>query len=88
MYNYISSVEDENLYQVQEVERDAQQFVIKKLKRWKYKFENEEDYVTTYNAIKKQYENNINIAKLKYGKFYKFKINRKIKKQKNKQKLQ
>lgn len=80
MNNYISSREDKNLYLMQEVERDAQLFTIKKMFKWRFKYENEKEFENTYKLIKYQFEKSEQDAKDKYGAFYKSKINRAIKK--------
>ena len=82
MRAYVSSNDDKNLYQIQEVERDAQIFVLKKLGSWRHKYDEEQDFVRTYGALKKQFDKNENAAKQKYGSFYRAKINREIRRRK------
>ena len=78
MANYVSSKQDKNLYAMQEIERDAQLFTLKKLKRWYRKFAKEDDFLYTYDAIKHQFDENERKAKERYGRFYRYKINREI----------
>lgn len=80
MENYVASGEDAELYRMQEVERDAQKFAIKKLEKWSYKFRNEDDFWLVLNNLKRRFEETEMQAKEKYGKFYRHKIRRKINK--------
>lgn len=79
---YVSSAEDSSLYRMQEVERDAQLFAIKHLKRWRRKYENEEDFERTFEIMKRQYNLAEEKAIKKYGKFYRYKIRKEIKNKK------
>jgi len=78
MQKYVRYSEDEELYKMQEIERDAQKFALKKLNAWKHKFRNEEDFWIVFNGLVGLYEQNEQDARVKYGMFYKNKIRRKI----------
>ena len=67
------------MYNNQSIERDAQQFTIKKLSRLARKYRNERDFAYTLHANQKRYETAEDDARKKYGMFYKFKIQQKIK---------
>ena len=75
---YFSSSKDNVIYNNQAVERDAQKYSIKFLK--KHSYDNDPDYVKTFNAVLGRYENADDEARKKFGIFYKYKINRQIKK--------
>ncbi len=75
---YFSSTTDDIMYNNQSIERDAQKFSIKFLKKHKYK--DDQDYIDTLNAVIYRYENAEIEAKEKYGMFYKFKIENNVKK--------
>lgn len=74
---YFSSSTDNLMYNNQTVERDAQKYSIKFLKKHKY---DDPDYVKTYNAVLDRYEKADEDARKKYGLFYKQKINRNVRK--------
>lgn len=74
---YFSSSTDNLMYNNQAVERDAQKYSIKFLKKHKY---DDPDYVKTYNAVLDRYEKADEDARKKYGLFYKQKINRNVRK--------
>lgn len=81
---YISSNEDVLLYNNQEVERDAQKYTIKMLKKLAYKYRNEEDFQKTLDRNIYRYEVSDDEARRKYGIFYKQKMRRQVnKKSKN-----
>lgn len=80
--NYFSSSEDNLMYNNQAIERDAQQFTIKKLSRLARKYRNERDFAYTLHANKMRYENADDDARKKYGMFYKFKIDRNVRNKK------
>lgn len=75
---YFSSSSDNLMYNNQAVERDAQKYSIKFLK--KHQYNNDSDYIKTYNAVIDRYERADEDARRKYGLFYKQKINRKVRK--------
>ena len=75
---YVSSSEDRVLYNNQEVERDAQKYTIKWLKKLAYKYKNEQDFHKTLERNEYRYEKADEDARKKYGLFYKFKMRRKI----------
>lgn len=74
---YFSSTTDNLMYNNQAVERDAQKFSIKFLKKHKY---DDSDYINTYNAVLDRYERADEDARRKYGLFYKQKINKNVRK--------
>ena len=80
MQKYVPSAEDSELYSMQEVERDAQKFALRKMKAWKRKFEKEEDFWLIYENLQKRFTLAEQEAKEKYGKFYKHKIRKRINK--------
>ena len=73
---YFSSSADNVMYNNQAIERDAQKFSIKFLKKHSYP---DEEYKETLELVKYRYENAEIQAKKEYGMFYKFKIEKKIK---------
>jgi len=77
---YISSNDDKLLYNTQEVERDAQKYTIKMLRKLEYKYRYEEDFYKTLERNEYRYNKADEDAKEKYGMFYKFKMHRKINK--------
>lgn len=79
-HSYVSSSEDRVLYNNQEVERDAQKYTIKWLRKLSYKYKNEKDFQNTLRRNEYRYENAENEARKKYGLFYKSKMRKKIEK--------
>ena len=79
-YGYYSSSTDNLMYNNQSVERDAQKYSLKILKKYKGKYNGEKDYRDTYDAVLYRYEQSDIQARKEYGLFYKAKIERKIKK--------
>ncbi len=77
---YFSSKEDSTIYGFQPIERDAQKYAIKQLRRQGFRFHGEEDYAITIESMKNRYENAEKNARKQHGLFYKFKIKRKINK--------
>jgi len=77
---YISSSEDNILYNNQEVERDAQKYTINMLKKLEYKYYKEDDYYKTLKRNEYRYDKAEQDARNKYGIFYKQKMRRKINK--------
>ena len=77
---YISSNQDSVLYNNQSVERDAQKYTIKWLKKLSSKYKNEKDFHKTLDRNEYRFENAEIQARKKYGLFYKLKMNKKIKK--------
>lgn len=73
---YFTSSADDVMYNNQAIERDAQKFSIKFLKKHKYP---DQDYIDTLNAVRYRYDQAEVNAKKKYGFFYKFKIEKNIK---------
>ncbi len=76
---YFSSTADNLMYNNQAVERDAQKYSIKILKKFKGKYGNEEDYNYTLQAVVGRYEKSDAEARKKFGLFYKQKIEKNIK---------
>ncbi|MBQ7579307.1 MAG: hypothetical protein IJT25_02105, partial [Clostridia bacterium] len=79
---YFSSNTDATIYSFQPIERDAQKFTIKMLKKLAYKYRNDEAFAQTLKANLYRYEQAELDAKKEYGLFYKHKINKKIESQK------
>lgn len=73
---YFTSTTDELMYNNQAIERDAQKYSIKFLKKHKYP---DEDYLETFNAVRYRYEQAELDARKKYGVFYKHKIEKNVK---------
>ncbi len=78
-FGYFSSSADNVMYNNQSIERDAQKYSLKLLKRHKGKYQAEEDFQNTYNAVLYRYEQADIDARKKYGIFYKQKIEKNIK---------
>ncbi len=76
---YFSSSTDNLMYNNQAVERDAQKYSIKLLKRHKGKYENEQDFQQTLDAVVGRYEQADLDARKKFGFFYKQKIEKQVK---------
>lgn len=72
---YFSSSSDNLMYNNQSVERDAQKYSIKFLKKHKYK---EQDYYDTYDAVLYRYNQADLDARKEYGIFYKYKIEKNV----------
>ncbi len=77
---YFSSSTDNVMYNNQSIERDAQKYSIKFLKKYAGKYKHEEDWVNTFNAVTYRYDNADDEARKEYGWLYKFKIESNIKK--------
>lgn len=76
---YFSSSTDRIMYNNQAVERDAQKYSIKFLKKYRGKYGSEEDFKNTYRLVVYRYEQAELEAKKAYGMFYKHKIEKNIK---------
>lgn len=74
---YFSSTTDKLMYNNQAVERDAQKYSIKFLKKHKYE---DLDYKNTLDVVIDRYERADEDARKKYGIFYKHKINKNVRK--------
>jgi len=79
-FGYFSSSKDNLMYNNQSVERDAQKYSLKILKKFKGKYNSEKDYRNTYEAVLYRYEQADIEARKEYGIFYKHKIEKNIKK--------
>jgi len=75
---YIPSEENLTDYNIQAVERDAQGYTLKMLKRLAFKFRNEEAFHAALYANQRRYDDSEFEARKKYGAFYKRKIDKKI----------
>lgn len=75
---YYSSSTDNLMYNNQAVERDAQKYSIKFLKKHKYR--NDRDWIETYYAVLDRYNQADLDARKEYGFFYKLKIENQIRK--------
>ncbi len=78
--SYFTAQDDETIYAMQEIERDAQTYAIDMLKSLGYKYGSEKDYHWALDSVVAQFEEKSFDAKKKYGIFYKRKINKKINK--------
>ena len=75
--SYFSSSVDNVMYNNQSVERDAQKYSLKFLKKHKYR---DIEYKRTYQAVLDRYNQAEINARNEYGIFYKYKIERNIRK--------
>lgn len=75
--SYFSSTVDNVMYNNQVLERDAQKYSLKFLKKHKY---SDREYKLTYKAVLDRYNQAEIDARNEYGMFYKYKIERNIKK--------
>lgn len=73
---YFTSSVDDVMYNNQAIERDAQKYSIKFLKKHKYP---DDDFVNTFNVVCYRYDQAEIAAKERYGFFYKHKIEKNIK---------
>lgn len=76
---YITSAEDNLVYGMQPIERDAQKYAIKKMLRLKWRYKNEDDYHSTLNSMILRYDTTEQQLKDKHGIFYGLAVNKKIK---------
>lgn len=76
---YFSSSTDNLMYNNQSVERDAQKYSLKILKKLRGKYSGEADFKTTYDDVLYRYEQADIDARKEYGFFYKHKIEKNIK---------
>lgn len=72
---YFASADDNIMYNNQSIERDAQKYSLKILKKRKYP---DEDYKLTLQAVQHRYDQADLDARKKYGFFYKYKIEKNI----------
>lgn len=72
---YFASADDNIMYNNQSIERDAQKYSLKILKKRKYP---DEDYKLTLAAVQHRYDQADLDARKKYGFFYKYKIEKNI----------
>lgn len=79
-FGYFSSSSDNIMYNNQSVERDAQKYSLKILKKYSGKYKGEKDFNDTYDAVLYRYEQADVQARKEYGIFYKHKIEKNIKK--------
>ena len=78
---YISATKsDFEIYNIQPIEKDAKNFAYKKLKKHKFRFRKEPNYLTHLTTLKENINNSEKEAKQKYGIFYKIKLHMKIRK--------
>lgn len=75
---YCTAKEDETIYAMQEVERDAQIYAISKLKTLRHKYSKEKAYHWTLENIVDQFEQSKFDAKKKMGIFYRRKIEKQL----------
>lgn len=76
MKAYINYDGDEkySYYSMQEIERDANKFAIKALKKFRFRFRKEENYFNSVAIKEKEYDLVKEKAKEELGLFYKFKL--------------
>ena len=77
---YFSSTTDMVMYNNQSIERDAQKYSIKFLKKHRGRYKKEPNWQETFDAVVHRYDTADDEARKKYGIFYKYKIERNIKK--------
>lgn len=76
---YITSSEDQLTYSMQPVERDAQKYAINQMRKMRFRFRNEDDYIITLEAMEYRYNETIKRMRQKHGIFYRQKMNKQIK---------
>lgn len=77
---YIESAENKTVYQMQVLERDAQNYAIEQMKKRSFTYRNEEDYLRTMKILHNVYEQAELDAVKELGIFYKWKVRNNIKK--------
>ena len=77
---YFGASGDSLMYNNQSIERDAQKYSIKFLKRYRWKYRNEQNWQETFDAVWNRYDTADDKARQRYGIFYKWKIENNIKK--------
>lgn len=77
---YFSSSTDKVMYNNQAIERDAQKYSIKILKKHRSKYKNEFDWKNTFDAVTYRYNQAELDARKEYGMFYKMKIENNVRK--------
>lgn len=77
---YIASKENQTIYQMQILERDAQTFALEQMKKRAFTFRNDTDYERTMKFLQQTYEQAELDAVKELGLFYKWKVRKKIKK--------
>lgn len=80
---YFNSSADSVMYNNQSIERDAQKYSLKILKKYRGKYAGEKDFQDTFNAVQYRYDQADLDARKKYGFFYKHKIEKNIKDRSN-----
>lgn len=75
---YFTASDDETIYSMQAVERDAQEFAIDTLKSLSFKYSNEKDYQATLDFLQDDYIQKRFDAKKKFGSSYEKAINKNI----------
>lgn len=78
-FGYFSSASDNLMYNNQSIERDAQKYSLKILNKLKGRFNAEDDFKLTYNAVLTRFNQADLDARKAYGIFYKHKIEKNIK---------
>ena len=77
---YIPSAESSAAYNNQEVEKDAQKYAFKQMRKLNFKYRNEEDWHKTMQINERRIETSDEKAKKELGIFYKYKIRKMIRK--------
>lgn len=81
---YVNVAESGNtisFYSMQPVERDADEYAVKRLKHFWFRFRKEADYISAYTWRKDELKRDIRIAKRQLGPFYKWKVARRMRKE-------
>lgn len=77
MQGYINIAESGDtisFYSMQPIERDAEEYSYKRLRRFGFRYRKEKDYWTTLNRDKSDLKKDVLIAKKELGPFYKLKV--------------
>lgn len=77
---YITSADDQAMYSMQPIERDAQKYAIKRMSKLRGKYKGERDYDVTMKEMIRRYEYSKEELKERHGIFYRHHLNKKIRK--------
>ena len=76
---YFSSAEDDVIYGMQPIERDAQKYALKQMAKLERKYDDQDEYHITMRQMIYRYNETEMQAKREHGMFYNYKISKKIK---------
>lgn len=72
-------------YSLQDIERDANKFAIKQLRKFRFRFRFDEIYLRTLRQKEYEFDDTVRKARKELGLFYRFRLYRRLKKQRNRQ---